>query len=425
MNSFGKTLALGTVWRFFFYLSGLLLNIILANYLGAAESGHFFYVVTNLSIIISFLSLGLDTSLSYFHSQSAYNLRLFTSISFYWSLFATIIFFLFFSFSKAFNLFQINLSTVIICLYVFGSLLFSYANALFYASNKHFAANLLPTIINVILLLYLILFHTKRDFSILTDFAPVYFLAPLMYGVPLFLALNNYKLNFYSATKCFSKKIFNYSFHIYIVNLLLILFLRCDIWIVEYFSTAADLGNYIQTTKVLQIALFIPNLASFVLLPLFTRNTMAKDDKSYNVVRLVNVYFYLSAFFCLLFVLLGKWLFPLVFGPSFNKMYLTFLFSIPGILAFPASYPLSTYYSGSNQNRFTIKAALPSIILMLALDAFLVPLFSIYGAAIASSVSYVFYFLMMLNAFRRKHPIPLHHTFSVKIFYRSIKAFFL
>ena len=109
MNSFGKTLALGTVWRFFFYLSGLLLNIILANYLGAAESGHFFYVVTNLSIIISFLSLGLDTSLSYFHSQSAYNLRLFTSISFYWSLFATIIFFFcFFLFLRHLTYFKLT-----------------------------------------------------------------------------------------------------------------------------------------------------------------------------------------------------------------------------------------------------------------------------------------------------------------------------
>lgn len=411
----------GVTWKLLLFVSAFLLNIFIANIFGATESGAFFYIINNLTLIIQFLGLGLDTSLGYFNSKKEHTSSYLLNIAISWSLITSILFSLFFFIGHNYELFENKNNSLLLIIFVFSSLLNGMVSILYISSNRNILPNLLPTVINVSLIAYLYFFIRNNQNPDWQHFLKAYLLAPAFSCIILVSGkIYKERIKFSLQQIKLSKKLFSYSLQIFIFNLLINLLLRSDIWLVKSLTNADDLGNYIQTGKMVQLVLLLPNLASFILLPLLTQQRQNRELVKENVLKLCNVYFYSSLLLCGFFAASGYWLFPFLFGSSFTEMYPTFILIIPGVVLFSTAYPIDSYFSSIDRNTENIKATICALAIMLMIDLLLIPHFSIYGAAIGSAVAYITFFFYIVNRFKHYTSISLLYIFSRKTFQKTV-----
>ena len=183
---------------------------------------------------------------------------------------------------------------------------------------------------------------------------------------------------------------------------------------VKSWCPPADAGNYFQASKVIQVLIMLPAMATFSLYPLIIQSIQVTtaEETERKVLKLVYIYFMLAMVLGLLLLISGFWLFPQLYGADFDKMYVATIILIPGLLCFAASYPLSTYFSGKDKNTVTMKAIGLAIVLLFLLNFILIPRFSINGAAISSSAANIFYFSFLMISFMRQNKLSVKHLYS-------------
>ena len=170
---------------------------------------------------------------------------------------------------------------------------------------------------------------------------------------------------------------------------------------INYFwGSKDDLGNYVQASKLVQLFITIPVLAASVIFPSTVVGERTRTQE--NLAKACRILF--TGFLVLLFilVLIGKFLFPWLYGNSFNDMYTPFVAMIPGILAISLQSLIAAWFAGTNQVKYNIYGALIALVIILLLDVLLIPYYGIIGAAIASSVAYISYFLYQYFIFTRQ-----------------------
>lgn len=421
MHQQKNILLTGVIWKLLLFFSAFLLNVFIANVFGATESGAFFYIINNLTLVIQFLGFGLDTSLGYFNSKKEYTPSYLLNGAISWSFVTTLVFAIFFYTGLHFGLFNYKDNTHFLILFVFCSLLNGLVSILYISSNRNIWPNLIPTLFNFLLIAYLYFLSRNKERLNWQHFLNAYLLAPIFVSL-LLLSAQFYreKVKFKLLQIGIRNKLLSYSLQIFIFNLSISLLLRSDIWLVKLLSNANDLGNYIQTGKVIQLVLLLPNLASFTLLPLLTQQQKNKEAVEENVLKLSNIYLFSSLFICVFLAATGFWLFPFVFGSSFNEMYTTFILLTPGIILFSAAYPIDSYFSSIDKNSENIKAATLALLTMLLIDLLLIPHYTIYGAAIGSSIAYAVFFFYIIGRFKHYSTHPLSQIISNKSFQKDV-----
>jgi len=173
-------------------------------------------------------------------------------------------------------------------------------------------------------------------------------------------------------------------------NAVFFLVYKIDYFFVHYspVCTAADLGNYIQVSKIGQLMLTVPQIIASVVFP---RTASGIDQKtmSNNIMTIARIF---SQLFLLAFIMVavfGGQLFPAVFGESFNKMQIPMLIIIPGIFSLSVLALLSAYFAGKGNIRINLYAAIIGLTIMVTGDAILVPHYGIIAAAAVSTLSYI------------------------------------
>ena len=160
------------------------------------------------------------------------------------------------------------------------------------------------------------------------------------------------------------KGFIKFSLQSFIVSILFTLLLRCDYWIVAWYCNSKEIGNYLQTSKFVQLVMLLPSLASFTVFPLIVQAVTNETNIEIKLVRLMKIYIYISAFLCLLLSVAGSLLFPVIYGNTYNEMYKIFLLLIPGLIAFTATYPLTPYFSAKKLITKNISGMILAIIIL-------------------------------------------------------------
>lgn len=423
MQNFSKIFVSGIAWKFVFYVSAFIVNILLANELGARNSGPFFYLLNNISIVLLFLNFGVESAVTYLYARKESGFSYLLTAGLVWSLLSTLLLALLWYALSFFQLIPVDTLTPLIIIYILSLLITAFSSALFYASNKHLIPNLIPSLLNLFLIIYLLANSNNSSATAPPVLIRVYLITGIVTGAS-FLLLTGRHLRFRRLPKgIFTRKLLDYSLRFFIQNAFVTLLLRIDVWFIEYLCNDADLGNYIQTTKFSQLVFLLPNLASFALFPLFAQHADRQSGIENKAFRLINAYFYASLALCILIAVCGYWLFPLLYGSTFSKMHLIFIAFIPGLLFFVSSYPLSAYFASMNQSRFISYGAALAVFLMIGADLVLIPVLGIYGAAMASSMAYSFYFFWLLVKFKKQCSSGTSQLFSVRNFSESLRLF--
>jgi O-antigen/teichoic acid export membrane protein len=198
-------------------------------------------------------------------------------------------------------------------------------------------------------------------------------------------------------------------------NVIFFLVYRVDYWFVKKYCTPQELGNYIQVSKLGQMLLIIPSIISSVVFPHIAGGVTGLAEMKDNIMRIgrLTTMLYLICF--MMFALAGSWAFPFIFGPTFQLMYLPFLFLLPGIWALSNLYILSAYFGGINKVRVNVQGAGLGLLVILAGDYFFIPHYGMIAAAIVSTVGYFVNFIYSFVIFKQEHPVSFTEYWRINI----------
>ena len=408
-----------TVWRLLVQIIGFLLNLLIARYFGAAQSGDLFYLLSIYSLIILFFSFSLESGIVYFGTKKIIRFNQLISFSLLIAAISIAVIFLYFQIvPNSHTLIKNNKLLFWSALsFITGNLLYSFAGSLFYAKNNFTLQHKVAFAAQSILLFILIL-KWMGFLPSLTDttYFLLYFISYLGIGLfcfLLFLIQQKEKFTFSLPNSYHLKILFNYCGLAWVGNLIFFLLYRIDYVFVEKLCNAAELGNYIQVSKIAQLFFILPTILASIVFPLTI--SKPKDQILRWITGLSRFIFFIYVIVCIIAIACGYWLFPFVFGATFTDMYVPFVLLVPGILSLSVSFTLTAYFAGIKKLDVNIKASLLALIIVLFGNFMGLNFYSINVAAIVSSVSYFFLMLYLIAVIKKQQPIPISAFFIFKL----------
>jgi O-antigen/teichoic acid export membrane protein len=403
-----KLIYQGIVWRGLYYASVFIINIVIARVYRAEFSGVFNYLLNNLSFLLLVTSVSLESSLAYFSSRQEISPHKLTGIavltSFFSAFVSAALIWLFVTRENK----EIEPGFFIISfVYGLGVVFTSYFSSLFYSVQRVVFPNIILVVVNFAVLLvgwYYLELSPDRD-SQRNLFLKLYLASFLVQGLILAFAWGfgqHGKKDMALPSAYEMKKLFNYAFAALLANIIFFLVYRVDYWFVKTFCDDVALGNYIQVSKLGQIFLLLP---SIVATAVFTR-TAGGNQEIVSVIEIISRWLLvLYALIVVAVALTGYWLFPAVYGPTFNQMYLPFLLLSPGILSLSTLSLLTAFYAGKNKLGVNIRGSMIALIVIVAGSFIFIPKYGINAAALVSSIGYICFQLYVLRQFKKEyHP---------------------
>jgi O-antigen/teichoic acid export membrane protein len=392
-----ELLAQSIIWRGFYFFSILLVNVFLSRFLQAADVGSLYFMNVIFSFLYVVLSLGGEAGIIYFASSNIIEKNKLITLAATWSVVAGVVItglvYLYFLFNPPVDKTLVYWYCGFAFLYVSGQALSNYCVGIYYTRENYFLPNFLMAIVNLAFV-FIIPGKDKNTHSGHNEWMILlYFTTFLVGGIMVFLSYAiQYKkegpIGFPSGY--YFKKLLRYSLTALGANAIFFLVYRIDYFFVKYspVCTAADLGNYIQVSKLGQLMLLIPQIIASVVFP---RTAKGIEEKALSdaIITMVRLFSQLYLVVFILIALFGGEFFTLLFGESFNKMQLPMLIIIPGIFSLSVLSLLSAHFAGKGKVRINLYGAIIGLIVMIAGDLVFVPRYGIIAAAVVSTASYI------------------------------------
>ena len=216
MSIFHHQLKQSIIWRGFYFITLLLVNVFLSRFLKADGTGIIFYLVNFFSFLVLILSFNMDGSFTYFSAGKIIHHNKLAFVAIFWTLIVGIATYLFLP--SYFNHFDKSLSSNNTNLakyglyYIAGFLLANYFTALFYSLGNFFLPNIILGFSNI-LFIGLIYFGIKTNApssAIVSDYFYFILLQGLFLAVAFLLKERNVKM-FTFPKKIQFKQLINYS----------------------------------------------------------------------------------------------------------------------------------------------------------------------------------------------------------------------
>ncbi len=168
---------------------------------------------------------------------------------------------------------------------------------------------------------------------------------------------------------------------------------RMDVFIVNFFVGPTEVGYYVVAVGLAETIWYIPNSIATVLFPQIASSNNASHTFTPKVVRSTSL-ITVIAILCLAIV--NYPVIMVVYGNQFIPAVMPLLALLPGIYFVGIAKVLASDLNGRGKPHCGTSSAFISILFTLIFDFLLIPRFGIMGAAIASSISYVSAFVVLV-----------------------------
>lgn len=395
------------------------MNVFLSRYLQAAGTGNIYFLTVIFSFMQTLLGLSLDAGITYFASAQIIQRNKLISLVGLWSFVAGIImmglvYFFFLADHSIANAYLWPYALYGFC-YVCGQSFMNYLTALYYTRENYFLPNFLLSLVNFAFVLII----PGKDAITSNDETQriiyLYFFVFLLSGIILFISFlitNRKEGTVGLPAKEMVLRFLKYSLTALAANVIFFLVYRIDYLFVKAspVCTDADLGNYIQVSKLGQMMLVVPQIIASVVFPR-TASGIERQRLSNSIMLIARLFSQLFLGVFIIVLIIGNYLFMYVFGASFNKMQLPMLVILPGIFSLSVLALLSAYFSGVDKLRVNVRGAILALVIMVVGDFLFVPRFGIVAAALISTISYVVNLGYSLFVFNKDHDIHFFDFF--------------
>jgi O-antigen/teichoic acid export membrane protein len=387
----GKILYKSFYWRAFQWGSSFVVNILFARMLRASLSAELYSLVYLFSIFTGFFTLGLDVGLNYFISRGelspALARKIIGGVTGMAVVISPLLLFVGHGLIRDPDISLQRLLLFSVC-QIGGTLLVALSGAFFTAFGQNHIPAKIGCFFNVLIAVLALaenrIYHGRQAID---NLFLLYFLLSLGQGIVLFLLTERYRGGRGEDGKKNVSPVFllRYCSMSFITNFVFFLGGRVALYLLPYHVPASDLGNYIQVYKIVE---YMSMIAAFLYYPFIalvaTEERDKMNEKALMLVRLSNTGVLLVT---LLILILGPFLFPFVFGPSFGQMSGIFLWFIPGLFAACSSTFFTAWYFGAGHVRYNLVSACLQMGAAVLLFFLLTPAWGVRGAAISYSAA--------------------------------------
>jgi O-antigen/teichoic acid export membrane protein len=364
------------------------INVLIVRLIGINKSGSYFNELYVINFIAFMFSIGLDYSAIAWISKYKNVEHTIHTILLKHGIFFSIFLIFFFYGCFFFNRQILNQPVILISLFCVGNLLIILFQGLLTAYKSFNTQNIILLTTNFIFLFFLIVLKTfnsqdlNKSIFVFTGYAILFFLQGLLMMIFSFkrktlVNYNDFKLSpFYK-----NGIIMMFSSIIYLC------FIRIDNFFVEKYTNPVTLSNYVQCGKIGQYFIYIPSIITSTLLPYISSQEVAKDYDSWK--KIFNPFLKILIIASIILLLLGKYLYPFLFGSEFTEMNTYMVILIPGFMGLSLLTLFNSIYIGKgNIIKILIGDAI-GLTLVFSLDVFFIPNNGAIAAAIISSTAYM------------------------------------
>jgi O-antigen/teichoic acid export membrane protein len=356
----------------------------------AENTAAFFSLINYFSFAILLLGISLESTLIYHVGKSKQLLPTLFNLASKWAIAVFLILFLLAQFIP--NTLFTSAQLTQACFYITGMLLFTYFSSLFASMQQFIYTGIVSIVFNAAIILVAI-----RYKSSFVQFKNIYFLLVLLQGVSLWILFtikNRLALSTKITEQVNNTAILKYALWACICNIAYQLLYRSDyIFIEKIIKNPYELGNYIQASKIAQMAIIVPAFISNSLFIFYSNKDNPFSKQTLNKSILVNM---LIAFIiCIPFLILGNYLFTLFFGDSFKLAAHYFILLVPGAVALTGLTPIAAYWASKNKQRVNFYTTFAGFLVVAVLNLFFLKKMGVSFAAVSSSIGYAVVFLLL------------------------------
>ena len=188
---------------------------------------------------------------------------------------------------------------------------------------------------------------------------------------------------------------YGFGFRAFISMFLISLLLRADIVIVKRLLDYKQVGIYSIAAHVVDMLQIASNLVGSLLLAKLS-DTAEETEKWLLMKKMLMVFFLFLVVGNLAFILLGKSVLGIFFGIDFVPSYAVYLWLIPASFGLSFGSLFNNYLNSKGFPVATIVIAGLALLLNIGLNYLLIPLWGVNGAAFATSVAYLLWFVIIV-----------------------------
>ncbi len=170
---------------------------------------------------------------------------------------------------------------------------------------------------------------------------------------------------------------------------------RADLLVVNHFRGPDEAGVYSVATQFGMLLMLLPSVIATLLFPRVT----AEQDARGETTALVTRYTALVTFVCCLAAVPFSFLLPLIYGSAFAGATRLLLILLPGVFLIGLESVLVQHFNALGLPRIIPVYWIVTLIVNLVLVFAFVPRLGAQGAAIASTISYMLIFALVLRQF--------------------------
>jgi len=191
---------------------------------------------------------------------------------------------------------------------------------------------------------------------------------------------------------------FRYILVVYIGILVNFFNYRLDIWVLMNCSKdMKSVGYYSLAVSIAQMLWLISNPFVNVLLPyLAESNSSIRITRTFMYSR-VNISILIIASIILFFA--GRYLIPMVYGSAFKEAVYPFEILLVGLFFSSATKPLGVFFAAEDRFIINTYSNLIGLIFTIIFCFWLIPVYGIVGACVATNASYISMFIFTLGMF--------------------------
>ena len=363
------------------------INVLIVRLIGIDKSGSYFNELYVINFIAFMFSIGLDYSAIAWISKYKNVEHTIHTILLKHAVFFSIFLIILFYGWNFFNRQILNQPIILISLFCVGNLLIILFQGLLTAYKIFNTQNVILSTTNFIFLIFLFVLkifnshNLNNSILVFTGYAILFFLQGLLMMIFSFkrktIIDNDFKLS----------PFYKNGLIMMLSSLLYLCFVRIDNFFVEKYTNPVTLSNYVQCGKIGQYFIYIPSIITSTLLPYISSQEVAKDYDSWK--KIFNPFLKILIIASIILLLLGKYLYPFLFGSEFIEMNTYMVIFIPGFMGLSLLTLFNSIYIGKGNIKKILIGDAIGLTLVFSLDVFFIPNNGAIAAAIISSTAYM------------------------------------
>ncbi len=190
-------------------------------------------------------------------------------------------------------------------------------------------------------------------------------------------------------------KSYKLGWRVFLSSLFITLLIRFDMMLIRRFLHFEDLGIYAVASNIVEMLQIASNLVGSLLLVKLSD----MDDQGQSWETLKGVFLFFGGLLLLAnlgFALVGKPLIGIMYGKEFIPVYNVYLWLIPASFGLSFGSLFNTYLWSKGFPWISVLLPALALILNIVLDIILIPIMGIKGAALATSIGYMSWFVAIL-----------------------------